>query len=88
MIENSFAFCKILTVSANCHYDYNLCYQAGNKTFNYQSIKIDLQITHNYKKFSHETMSEKNPVTYLDYIYRISLFFGLYAMYLLYNVCT
>lgn len=57
----------------------------------YQLITISLlvffikQITHSYH-FSHETLSEENPKTFLDIIQKISFFFGIYAVFIILNI--
>ena len=44
------------------------------------------QILHAYNKFSDGVLSTKNPETFLNLLFRVSFFFGIYGLFVIFNV--
>ena len=44
------------------------------------------QILNAYNKFSDGVLSTKNPETFLNFLFRVSFFLGIYGLFVIFNV--
>ena len=49
-------------------------------------ILMIFQTLHAYKKFSNGVLSTTNPETFLNLLFRVSFFFGIYGLFAIFNV--